>query len=448
MTVGPTPFPSSRTYALLVLGVVALTIYGSLVPFESQSRSFSDAVEAFEWVLQNRTHLESRSDGAANFLLGLPLGFCLLGTVRLDRRGRAKDIDIAFAIAILPLCIAFASAVEFSQLWFPKRTCSTTDIEAQSLGSTTGLIAWILCGQKLTNWLRGIWATDRYGGKVGRVILLYLFVLLVIQVLPFDVLTSPSEVFKRMGDEKEITVKPFAEWREIAAENKRVEKVVSWLHLVGVFLPVGILVSRLPGFWRTWAGLPVVFCSAVILGFLMEVAQVPVVSRHASVTDVIIEAGSVLLGWIGALACRSKAGPFVSFGFAVAWTAFLVATGWYPFDFNASVSDRVDASNLIPFIAIETTQYLMLLNEVLEVVVIYAPLGAVAVGFLNARSMWPGVALAAAVACGIEVGQIWLASRIPATTDILLASFGGGVGANVWLRLRKSFHSPRDERYM
>ncbi|HEY2784979.1 MAG TPA: VanZ family protein [Fimbriiglobus sp.] len=433
MTEGPPPFPTARTFAGFTLGVVALTIYGSLVPFESQPRSFSDAVNAFEWVLHHRNRLESRSDGAANFILGFPLGYCLLGAFRIDHFGRVKSL--VTAMILIPPCIAFSSAVEFAQLWFPKRTCSTTDIEAQTLGSTTGMAVWIFFGQKIVDWVRGVYATDRFGGKRGRILLVYLIVLLAIQVLPFDVSTSPGEVYKRIQDGKSVTVRPFAECAQIATEAKRVEKIVAWMRLAGVFLPVGILAAGLPGFWRTWAGFPGAMASAVLLGIGMELAQVPILSRHASTTDVMIVSAAMILGWVGALAVR-RLGSIVYLGFAVGWTMFLIATGWYPFDFAVSAADRVTAWNLIPFAAIETKQYLMLLNEVLEVVVLYGPLGAAAGGVANTRHPRVGGVAAAGVAGTIELGQFWLAARTPATTDILLAAVGGALGAYVCMFIR------------
>jgi VanZ family protein len=440
VTAGHAPFPSVRTYVAAVLGVVALTIYGSLVPFEYKGRSFDDAVRSFDWVLQYRWHIESRADGIANFLLGVPLGFCLLGAVRLDRPGRLPAVG--WGLALWPLCIAFAAFVEFSQLWFPKRTCSAADILCQSAGSAVGMLGWLVAGQRLTDWVRGIWATDRFGGRTGRVLLAYLAVLVAIQVLPFDVMTSPADVYRRVKNGKEVTLKPFAEWDDFAnSRTKQVEKVIAWLRLAGVFVPVGVLAAGLPGFWRTASGLPVVFGSAVMLGVAMEATQLPIHSRHASVTDVMIEAGAVLFGWGAGVAFRSRTGPAECMGFAIAWAGLLAAAGWYPFDFDLSVADRVSATNLIPFAAIETSQYLLLLNEVLEVVVLFAPLGAAAAGVIRAKSPWVGVIAAACVAAVIELGQVALVLRTPATTDVLLAAFGGWIGASVWIRLWKGSHA-------
>jgi VanZ family protein len=436
VTAGRPPVPTARTYAALTLGVVTLTVYGSLVPFDYHPRSFSNAVRAFEWVLHHRTKLESRADGAANFVLGVPLGFCALGAVRVDWAGAVTAV--AYAVLLLPLCIAFAAAVEFTQLWFPARTCSATDIEAQGLGAVFGMATWVLFGQRLTEWVRGIWGSDRYGGRSGRLILLYLFVLLVIQVLPFDVMTSHADVYRRLRDDHGITAPPFDEWAATAARpGKRAEKVVAWLRLVGVFLPVGLLAARLPGIWRRWTGLPVVFGSAVLLGAVMEAAQIPIHSRHASLTDVILEAGAVVVGWMSAMAVRGGAGPGANLVFMTGWSALLTAAGWYPFDFDPQAVDRVPATNLIPFMAIETSQYLMLLNEVMEVVVLFMPLGAAVIGLGGPGGRpWVGCLVAAGVAAGIEAGQLWLPTRTPSTTDVVLAAIGGWAGADVWQRLR------------
>ena len=53
---------------------------------------------------------------------------------------------------MLPFCFAFAALVEFGQLYFPGRTCAGSDVWAQGLGATVGILAWVFYGQ---------WVTDR-----------------------------------------------------------------------------------------------------------------------------------------------------------------------------------------------------------------------------------------------------------------------------------------------
>ncbi|HJZ59197.1 MAG TPA: hypothetical protein VKE74_29905, partial [Gemmataceae bacterium] len=63
------PPPNRRTFALLVLGVAAFTVYGSLVPFEYRSRTWDDAAGAFVRAMRYRARIDSRSDALANVLL-------------------------------------------------------------------------------------------------------------------------------------------------------------------------------------------------------------------------------------------------------------------------------------------------------------------------------------------------------------------------------------------
>ena len=81
------PSPNRRTFALISLGVVAFIVSGSLVPFTFEPRPFDEAVGAFQWAMETRARPESRSDGLANLLIAVPLGFALLGCACVDRPG-------------------------------------------------------------------------------------------------------------------------------------------------------------------------------------------------------------------------------------------------------------------------------------------------------------------------------------------------------------------------
>ena len=65
-------------YAVLALGSASFTLFGSLVPFAFQGRPWGEAVDAFVAAMTGRITIESRSDAAANVMLGVPLGFALL----------------------------------------------------------------------------------------------------------------------------------------------------------------------------------------------------------------------------------------------------------------------------------------------------------------------------------------------------------------------------------
>src|SRR5262249_49486849 len=150
--------------------------YGSLVPFEYRSRTWDDAAGAFVRAMRYRARIDSRSDALANVLLGVPLGFGLLGLVFVDKpqnrfrsdaglpprpeagRGESWLVrEVVLGLCLLPGCLAFAAAVEFAQLYFPARTCSGADVLCQGFGALLGMAAWVLLGRRLVDRARAAW---------------------------------------------------------------------------------------------------------------------------------------------------------------------------------------------------------------------------------------------------------------------------------------------------
>ena len=226
------PF-SRRRFAAFAIGFALFTIYGSLVPFEHVPRTWDNAVSAFQGVFQKRLWPESRSDFAANFLLGLPLGVCLIGALRFGRNGMVGTI--LAAIVLLPLCAAFATAVEFAQLWFPARTCAGSDVVAQTLGSAAGMAGWLVAGPGLTRFLGRVWDAPSLGGRAGRAFFVYFLGLVAIQTLPWDITASPADWYRKIRDH--VTYVPFAEVTDASVPAEvRAKKPRDWAELA-VYLP-------------------------------------------------------------------------------------------------------------------------------------------------------------------------------------------------------------------
>ena len=125
------PVLSARHYALLAAGAVAFTMYGSFVPFEFVSRPWSDVQVGFWHIARGGVDISSRSDFIANCMLGVPLGFCLLGALRVDRPGRG----FVAAVGVWLVCVLVAVSVEFAQAYCPTRTPAVSDVLAQSIGA-------------------------------------------------------------------------------------------------------------------------------------------------------------------------------------------------------------------------------------------------------------------------------------------------------------------------
>ena len=229
----------------------------------------------------------------ANVLLGVPLGFCLLGARRVDRPGRGAAVRAG--LVLWPGCVALAAAVEFAQLYFPGRTSSATDVLAQGVGAAVGMAGWVLAGQWLTDVVRRVWADPRAGGPASRLLLACLGLIALAQLLPLDLSASPYAARKRFlhGD---VTLIPFAEWNTPQAD--RAWLVLTWLGQVTLFFPAGWLLARLPGrLWRRWYRLPAVVAVGLGVALVTEAGQL-LVSRFPSVADVLVGVAGVTVGWV------------------------------------------------------------------------------------------------------------------------------------------------------
>jgi VanZ family protein len=123
----------SKIVSWLLLGVVALIVYGSLYPFNFKP----DAIEG--GVLQALGHLSwaraGRSDRIANVLLYLPLGFCLLLWLHVHLR-RIPALLVATLLGA-----ALSLAIEVSQVYVSIRVPSLMDLMLNTLGTALGAIA-------------------------------------------------------------------------------------------------------------------------------------------------------------------------------------------------------------------------------------------------------------------------------------------------------------------
>jgi VanZ family protein len=426
--------PTAGTYAALAAGVVAFTLYGSFVPFDFRWRPPDEAAGAWDWVLAHRIGIASRSDFAANVLLAFPLGFCLLGALRVDRPGvRAAALT---GLAVWPACVLFAAAVEFAQLYFPGRTASGSDVIAQAVGSAAGIVGWLLAGPRVTRWARRVWAGQRIGGAAGRMLVGYLALLALVQLLPLDLSASPADLYRKLRDK--VSFVPF--------EGATGVRLQSWLVLACLYFPAGLLAARRDEpFWRRWDSAPRVFGLGLLLAFGLESLQLIVASRSPAVTDVLVGGAAVLIGWVvGRLFPATGRGLSMesAVGLALAWVGVLLLTTWPPFDFDSTiVGERFDRLNWVPFAGAAEKDYLGSLEEALTKIILFAPLGALVAGAGSRPAAWKrraaaAAAVGAAVAGLIEAGQLILPDRFPSPTDVIFGAAGGWLGAAVAVKLR------------
>jgi VanZ family protein len=412
--------------AALALGAAAFTWYGSLVPFEFKERTWDDAVDNFAWVWQNRVWPQSRSDALANLMLGIPLGFGILGALRLDKPGGVKTV--AVGLLVIPCCLAFASAVEFSQLWCNHRTSAASDALAQMLGAAVGVALWLGFGEAIVRFARNLWDSPNLGGRHGRALLVYVAFLGAVQTLPWDITASPGKWARR-----DVTWQPFEElsnptkYRVPPLDKSRV-----WVEQIALFAPVGLIAAGLPGSFSRWGGIGIVAVAGYGLGMVMELAQWPVATRTPSVTDILIDGTAVTLGWVVGRAIRGGWLPIVVP--LLGWLALLAIYHWWPLDFDPSaVRDRLADFSLVPFLSLESKHRMMWLEEVTVKMLIVAPVGAAAAN----RGATISVLLSLMVGLTFECGQLALPRHFPSLTDVVLAGLGGFAGWATWTALTR-----------
>ncbi len=445
-----------RAFAWLALGVAIFVVYGSLVPFKYRWRPFDDAVHGFRWVLEHRTGIQSRSDFLANFALGLPLGFALAAWRLLDRDPSAAR-RVTVGLAVWPLCTLFAAAVEFSQLYFPNRTCSGSDILAQSLGAAVGLLVFLFAGQRMVNQLRARFGPHSEAGPaVGGLAVLALAVALA-QWLPLDISASPADWVRKLKDGT-ATTGLFAELHG-RSDVPTWRKGQVWLELAGLYLCVGLVLAFAP-FARPvrLEGLPAwmpvaraalrVFGLGLAFAAILEAGQFPVLSRSPSVTDVLIGGVAVLLGWLVATGMGVNAtGGGLDIEAALilgqAWLLWLAIAAWLPFEFDGSIGGaRFADLNWLPFAQAQEKNYLGGLEEALSKTILALPYGAIVAALgpaarANRRQrVLVGAALAAGLALLLEAGQLFVPERVASPSDVIYAAVGGALGAAATLRLR------------
>jgi VanZ family protein len=441
----------------IVLGVAAFTLYGSLVPFHFRALALADACRLFRNELAAGIRIESRSDAIANVMLGVPLGFALLGLASVDRTwsGRASGASprqaarpaarwkiAAVGLLLLPACALFAAAVEFSQLFTLSRMCSVSDIAAQTLGSAVGMLAWVLVGQKLTDRTRAVW-TRADLNAAGRLLLVYVVLLAFIQTLPFDVSVSPAALYRKFRDGGVVLV-PFGEFHGLN-DAERWKMIGKLTKLAGLYLPIGLLAARMKGRIEQWS-MGRVALAALGLAVCMEALQLVVQSRTPSATDALVGAGAGIVGWYAARVHHEGLALPFAVSWLIVWLAVMTPVTQPPPGVPKRESPR--AFDWVPGMPLESGDPLNALEEMLTKLILFGLLGVVVAAWrLPPRTKrGPGgsvrVAVVVAALLGLvaasffEMSQRWYDTHVPCITDVLLGGFGAVLGVLVASRAK------------
>lgn len=383
-----------RVWYFPVAAVLAtlLAIYGSLVPLEFRSITLSEAVERFRNIRYLELGIQSRSDLVANVLLFVPLGF--LWSACWVRSGRSGARELVKGAVIVMALVALACAIEFTQLWFPRRTVSLNDILAESTGGLIGVSLWLVSGGWLLAWLRRF-SGDHTDPRM-TVLRCYAIAFALYSLLPFDVTIRPSEIYEKYKLGRIVLI-PFASLHSSILQN------VYDLGLdIALMIPIGLLCV----FRSQRATRPVSVAFLMGMGYVLglEIAQLLLFSRYSDVTDLVTGALGISIGvgigargdlrWIGNPG-EGAARPLRREGLnsgkwwlaAGGYILILAVAFWAPFDFNfdpAFVKPRVKDFLRVPFQVLYVGNDFNAMLQVLRKGLWFAPLGGLV--YLGARS--------------------------------------------------------------
>lgn len=410
-----------RTLAIATLGYLAFVLYASLTPFAFQYVPFAQAVDKLCNAPLLEMGVESRAGDVANLLLFLPLTFLACGLLN-GGRGRGGLV----AVAAVCLGAMLAVGIEFTQVYFPPRTVSRNDILFESIGGLAGVVSWAVFGQAFVRWLGRSWQQRAAGKRAVGALVGYTVGYVLCQVQPMDIISQFADLSHKFAA-GHIVLMPFGDAGEMTM-------YVIAAKIAGL-IPIGYLMAILgPRSGRMFRAL----AGGAVAATIIEGMRVFVYSCHAGTTAVVLGAvGAMLGGWLAGRLGPHAAKPFVQDPWwkqwgataiviaIMVWLAGLVMWAWWPFNFAwpLDLSGRLGRMFSVPFSH-------PLESNAVALVGMSSILLAMLVGSLGSgRSKYGPAIFTGLVFVVLAIGQIFLETRVPDSTTILLGFLGGLIGA-------------------
>jgi VanZ family protein len=377
----------------------------------------------------------SRTNFLANVLLFVPLGFALMGTLRIDRP-RAPLRAAAAGVVVVAVCVGISLTAEFLQVFTPRRVPSALDVIAQLIGAVIGIAWWAVTGAPLTRWLRAAFAA-RPSDRLAHVLTAYAAAWVFVNLAPFDITLDLGNLAERFRSGRIVLV-PFGSgmrptrlmWDTLAAAVSAVP--------LGVFASIAGEHSGV----RRDTGAAVALGALFVV--LVEIAQIFIRSHAADVTDIVFGCAGVVAGVLAARATlspgaapspsRSAAISMPALAILACWCAVLCMYHWQPYDFAvdpAAIRDKLARMSLLPFAGYRASD-LNAFSDVLVKISLSMPFGLAAAyvtrGIRSAASTVMWLIAAAAVFGLLEAGQFLLPTRVPDPGDVLVGVAGAALG--------------------
>lgn len=375
----------------------------------------------------------------------MPIGFTIAGSLLLDRH---RGLIVRAVAVILPVSVAVSLASEFLQTFVAGRVPSRIDVTSQTAGCLIGVGAWAVMGDSLTAWGRETLAATR-GDRLPRILAAYAAGWILVNLAPFDITLDVSDVLARIRS-GQIALVPVA-GPEFSSMRFAWDAFAQFVSAA----PLGALriTSRHPAGRRSRVA---AFCFGAAIVTIVELLQVFVASHSANGTDLVFGWGGV---GAGVLISTTPAPDDVREGSAADarlpaiaasafWLVVLCAYHWLPFDFAfdvGAIRGKLANISLLPFNGYRSGSDLHALSTLITKLALSVPLGICCAFVFRPAAvsrrmvMAGGAVMATAVFGAIEAGQLFLPTRVPDVTDVLI----GVTGTCTGLALGYWFQGPR-----
>lgn len=427
------PFVEKRALSWLLLFYCLFILYGSFIPFRfSDDPAFvhSQWIRFFTPPFAHGARQFSILDAGSNILLFVPFGFLWVASA-IGKSISHRLLAACFAVGLVGFL--FGLSIEAGQTFSPGRTASMLDALCNGFGSTVG---------GALGYFSSLGARGSFGVILREIIRqrpsLIVLVLLAVMPLadayyPFQLTLDVSTAWENL---KRIQWVPFFGGLHRFWMDLLVEKVLLFA-AVGYLVIVNFRRTRILRAFGPSLALCVAFSFAVEGGKLLFVGRVP------STENFILSSIGAFLGMLilprvaSASVCRRHPTEIL-IGLALALVAYSELS---PFDWIQSVDElpaRLSKVEWLPFGAYYGADPQSALFDLGKKLFIVGPLGfLIAARCENERSSGCRViATLAGLVSGavLEASQIFLRSRIPSITDILLMGFASWVGAVIFDR--------------
>jgi len=423
-------------FALATLVFLVFVIYGSLIPFEYNGRTLSEGIDTFMQIRYLSLGIGSRADWVANILLYIPLSFFLSAWISTSRKTR---LSTKYYFLIFTLCLTLAIAIEFLQVFFPPRTVSFNDLIAESLGTLIGICLWVAGRNPITK----LWSQFSRGGNsaITSAMILYVIAYLVLSLFPYDFLISFGELKEKWAlGRYGLFLAPNACEKPVWCIAKLGAEVIATIPLGAI---AAVFLSCRTG--KHYGRL--IFLGA-ILAVLIESIQFFEASGVTQGVSIITRTTGILFGalvvlWAtpdSLLRLKSMLRPAILLLILPYFfiTAFL--NGWFeqPWQSIDQAMNRFSDVRWLPFYFHYYSTETVAVISTLANITMYLPVGVGIWGWqVGGNKPTTGAlarkvaVLAALYACVMEFGKLFIATKHPDLTNVLIAAVAGAAAYSI-----------------